>query len=168
MMKKKMLFSGALALLLAFGLVLAGCGDAEGGPGGGGGTLEVRITGYSNEAITAMTAVTVSKTVGVEEARVELTLAYEHDGNWSKLTDAYSAKWYKNNEEITSFSNSRRVITLYANDSVPANTNMWSEKYAQSVGWIKVEDGDEIKATVTFDNQAGTTGTTGVVKVTVQ
>jgi hypothetical protein len=37
-MKKRIVLTGIISLLLVFGMVLAGCGDPDGGPTGGGGT----------------------------------------------------------------------------------------------------------------------------------
>jgi hypothetical protein len=162
-MKKNRLFMmGTLAVLLAFGLVLAGCDSGDPiSPDNGGGTLEVKIADHFTDD--AMTAVTVPSGANIGNLWATLRLSYkDEDGTWRAVPGTWSVKWYKNDKEITGIiQHLSTTLTLYAD--IPQGMD---SSFTPAYGYVKVEDGDEIKATVTTSN--GETGTTGVVTVTVE
>jgi hypothetical protein len=51
MRKNSLFMAGMLAVLLVFGLVLAGCSDGSGDGGGGGGPVTVKITNNSTKTV---------------------------------------------------------------------------------------------------------------------
>jgi hypothetical protein len=118
------------------------------GPGGdnSSGTLELKF--FKDDATEdAITAITVPPGYQVNTLRV-LKIAYkDSNGDWTYLSSG-SVKWYKNDEEITGIQTMyQNRVCLYANDSL-LDTAMLSKDDARAMGYVKVENGDGIKATV--------------------